>query len=141
VIIGPNNSGKTKLLNDLYHELTNSYERTINGDYVISQSGNNLWPNLTDNKYFTFDANEVITWLDSHVYWVNGDGRRRTAGSGSNRGQELLRSNVHPLQYLDGENTALTQQEIDEIRTNPAQLAEWLVKFKKSHIGYENIDN
>lgn len=141
VIIGPNNSGKTRFLSDLYHELTNSYERTQNNDYVSSQSDSNLWPRLIDKNYFEFSPGEVTYWLDNHVHWLNSDGRRRQSQNGPNRGQELLRSNMHPLQYTSGESTALTQAEIDNIRSNQKSLSEWLVKFKKSHIGYEDIDN
>ena len=55
-------------------------------------------------------------------------------------GQMLMRSSKHILQWKGAEQTALTQAEIDAIKANRSNIAEWLVKFKKSHIETAGID-
>lgn len=135
VVIGPNNAGKTKLLTDLHFEVSNSYERTQDSDYVSVATGAASWTHLTDKNYFEFSIEELTYWLDNHEEW-------REAQNSTDRGQKLLRSKKHILQQQNNDEAiALIQSEIDTIKNNPNQLYEWLVKFKKSHIIYETIDN
>lgn len=131
VIIGPNNSGKTKLLENLYDELVNSYERP---DYVRSYTGDPHWKELTDAGFFTFIREEVEDWLTNHENW-------KMPTQQPNDGAMLMRSSKHILQRRFGELGALTQQKIDSIRNNSGNFQNWQVLFKQAHIEYASIDN
>ncbi len=138
VIVGPNNTGKTKLLEDLYYELTNSYDRTVDSvmDYVYSSTQATLWPQMTDKDDFQYGVDEVTDWLDAHEPW------KKAQDNNSGRlDHMMLRSKKNLLQWEQGQNTAMYQDELDDIRNNPLLKREWLVKFKKSHIHIARIDS
>lgn len=134
VIIGPNNSGKTKLLENLKHELTHSYERSSQGDYVLVSQDGSFWRNLTSKDNFIYEMSELDSWLGLHEQWKLGE-------SSPNRNKMMFRSKKHILQWGEGEAAALNEEELTSIRSNPGVKDSWLVKFKKSHIEYANIDN
>ena len=133
IVIGANNSGKTKLLDNLNDELMNSYERSSSSDYARVIMGTPYWNELTDENYFEFGADEVNYWLDNHEDW-------RMPQNQPNGGQMLMRSKKHILQWAGGEPIALNQDEITSIKTDVNNLSEWLVKLKKSHIEYAGIE-
>ena len=64
IIIGANNSGKTKLLDNLNDELLNSYERTASGDYVRAVTGTPFWLEMIEKDDFEFKPPEVDEWLE-----------------------------------------------------------------------------
>lgn len=133
IIIGANNSGKTKLLDNLYEELVNSYDRSDSSDYTRVITGSPYWTELTDRNDFAFEPSDLDDWLNNHEEW-------RPAQNTPNTGQMLYRSKKHILQWVGGENTAITKPELDTIRANVNRLAEWLVKFKHSYVENASVD-
>lgn len=138
VIVGPNNAGKTKLLEDLHYEITHSYDRTIDSatDYVYSSTQNTLWPQMTDKDDFLYEADEVVDWLDAHEPW------KKSQDNNTGRFDHMmLRSKKNMLQWEQGQEAAMYKDELDDIRNNPLLKREWLIRFKKSHIHIARIDS
>lgn len=136
VIIGPNNAGKTKLLEDLFYELSHSYDRTSESDYVHTSTQNTLWPQMTAKDYFKYDSSEVTEWLDAHANWKN-----MQENSGGRMNHMMLRSKNNVLQWQQGVDTAMYQDELEEIRKDPQLKNVWQQRFKKSHIHIARIDS
>ena len=135
VIVGPNNAGKTKLLEDLYQEVTNSYDRTSESDYVYVSNQNTLWPQMTARDDFSYEPKEVLDWIDAHEPW------KKTQDTNQGRYDHMmLRSKRNILQWEQGNEGAMYQDELDAIRNDPLLKREWQVKFKKSHIQIATID-
>lgn len=135
VIIGANNSGKTTLLNDLFEELTHVYERDSSQDFVGRSTSDTYWRNMVTQDAFTFETNEVKDWLKDHRIW-----RRSQMPQ-----VDMFRSSTHMLQWQSGDEGALTQEELNslnaQVGAGVVSRAEWLVKFKLSHVGIVRIDD
>jgi AAA15 family ATPase/GTPase len=136
VIIGPNNAGKTRLLEDLHYELVNSYERTPEADYVGSVNQNTLWNSLVGENDFTYTKAEADEWIKSHIEW-----KKSTDNASGRTGHMMYRSSNSALQWDAGVEGVMYEDELNDIKVRPMLRRQWLVRFKKAHIDIARIDS
>ena len=135
--MGGNNAGKTKLLQSLHDEMTGLAEAR-GTEYARSSYRANYWPNMFEAGYIEYSDDELNRWRDSQQFWRT----REEPGMG---GFNMYRSDKYILQMLGGEQIALKENVLNDLKENrqsnpPTTELEWIIAFKKSHIQELAVD-
>jgi len=129
IIIGSNNSGKTKLLQSLFDQLTGIVE-VGSTEYTSEQTRTPYWSGMVKAGYFEYKTTELDQWVKAQKKW------RTTTGY---PGIMMYHSTDYILQVKRGEDASLPEDAYEDLRANvrtnpPTTELKWILPFKKSHI-------